>query len=98
MDYSVIVCQSIVRRYLCRNKILIPSSQYQSKEWRKSRDWYINGKKNECELYQRHIVNKIIKPFTCTKTNVRINTRTYELTECQPMKQMNLNGLKILMV
>lgn len=29
------------------------SSKEQTKDWRKSQDWYINGKKNECELYQK---------------------------------------------
>ena len=30
---------------------LIPSKQ-QTKEWRKTQEWYINGKHSECEKYQ----------------------------------------------
>lgn len=29
------------------------SSKDQTKEWRKNQEWYINGKKNECELFQK---------------------------------------------
>lgn len=40
--------------------------------WRKNRAWYINGKSNECEKYQLHIIEKIIK-IKIDKTNDRIN-------------------------
>lgn len=41
--------------------ICIPSSSFQTKEWRKSQIWYQNGKHNECEIYQIILIEKIIK-------------------------------------
>lgn len=37
------------------------SSKDQTKEWRKNQDWYINGKKNECELYQKRQFQEIVQ-------------------------------------
>ncbi len=39
-------------RLVLNMKILITGSQYQTKDWRKARTWYDNGKRNECEKYQ----------------------------------------------
>ena len=39
----------------------IVKSSLQTKNWRKSQAWYINGKTNECEKYQRTIIETIIK-------------------------------------
>lgn len=71
---QIIIIQKYIRRYLVRKIILIPSSYYQTKEWRKTRSWYINGKSNECEKYQiilieQMLINKLIK------TNDRINMK-----------------------
>jgi len=44
--------------------INIISSEYQTKQWRKDQDWYINGKKNECELQERkQFENIILQPL-----------------------------------
>ena len=34
----------------------ITISKEQTKIWRKAQSWYINGKKNECDIYQRKII------------------------------------------
>jgi hypothetical protein len=75
-------------------------SKYQTKEWRKSQPWYHGGKKNECEKYQREILDDFFsmkfndiqsKKTICSKTNYRLNTRTLELKEItNPLK--NLDG------
>jgi hypothetical protein len=49
---------------------LTPAKE-QTKLWRKSQVWYFSGKKNECELYQRELIEKIISN-KCKKTNDRI--------------------------
>jgi len=61
-----------------RKQVLIPSSYYQTKIWRKNRKWYKTGKSNECEKYQIRILEKIIK-LKPNKTNQRINSETYEI-------------------
>ena len=60
------------------NKNLYTGSKYQTKEWRKNQIWYKTGKKNECELYQREIIQKITKK-KCKKTNLRINIENYSI-------------------
>jgi hypothetical protein len=60
-----------------KNNNIVPSKQ-QTKEWRKQQDWYKNGKSNECEKYQRNIVENITDA-KCKKTNTRINARTFQL-------------------
>ena len=69
------------------DNIIIQQSQNQNKEWRQSQKWYRNGKHNECEYYQRNIIEKITKE-ECIKTNYRINTITKEMKiERCPMKK-----------
>ena len=41
---QIINIQKYVRRFLIQKHILIPSSFYQTKDWRKNRQWYKNGK------------------------------------------------------
>ena len=36
------------------------SSEFQTKDWRKSQKWYIDGRRNECEIYQKKEIEKII--------------------------------------
>ena len=43
---QIITIQKYVRKYLIQKHILIPSSFYQTKNWRKNRKWYNNGKSN----------------------------------------------------
>ena len=50
----------------------IKPSNIQTKDWRKEQEWYINGKKNECEIYQRNKVQEIIGK-NIIKTNKRFN-------------------------
>lgn len=47
------------------------SAEEQTKQWRKLQKWYFSGKKNECEIYQRELIEKIINN-KCLKTNDRI--------------------------
>lgn len=81
MDISkIVIIQKYIRGYLQRRKILIPSSIYQTKQWRKLQKWYRNGKHNECETYQINIVEEIIKT-SLLKTHDRIYIETYEVLE-----------------
>ena len=72
-----------------KNKIEIISSEFQTKKWRKNEEWYINGKYNECEIYQRKLVEKITN-CKCGKTDMRINRVSKEMTEKRyPMKEID---------
>ena len=74
----IIIIQKYVRRYLIRKQILIPSSYYQTKTWRKNRKWYKDGKSNECEKYQISLIEEIIG-LKLKKTDDRINMETNEI-------------------
>lgn len=73
---QIIIIQKYIKGYLVRKNFLIPLSYYQTKQWR--RNWYINGKSNECEKYQIYLIEKIIKE-KLNKTNDRINMETNEI-------------------
>ena len=61
---QILIIQKYIRGYLTRKYILIPSSFYQTKDWRKNRNWYKNGKSNECEKYQINLIERIsLTPF-----------------------------------
>lgn len=75
---SIIIFQKYIRGFLVRKKCLIPDACYQTKNWRKNQIWYNNGKSNECENYQRNIIEKITNT-KCSKTKYRINTINNEL-------------------
>ena len=75
---QIITIQKYIRGYLTRKHILIPSSFYQTKDWRKNRKWYKNGKSNECEKYQIILIEKIIV-IKLIKTNDRINIETNKI-------------------
>ena len=84
---KIIVIQRYYRGYLVRKNLLIPSSYYQTKDWRKNRKWYKNGKSNECEKYQIDLIEKLIK-LKLNKTNDRINMETNEIiSNSNPMKK-----------
>lgn len=51
---------------------MLISSRLQTKKWRKVQPWYLNGKKNECEIYQRKTLEDILK-LNIKKTNLRLN-------------------------
>jgi hypothetical protein len=84
---KIIIIQKLIRGFLIRKIIIIPSSFYQTKQWRKSRKWYRNGKHNECEIYQKKIVEKILCN-NLEKTNERINI---EIGEISIMNNPNRN-------
>ena len=77
---KIIIIQKYVRRFLIKKQILIPSSYYQTKIWRKNRKWYNNGKSNECEKYQINLIENIIKN-KIIKTNERINIETNDIVD-----------------
>jgi hypothetical protein len=77
---SAVVIQKWIRRFLVKRKVLIPSSYYQTKKWRKNRKWYKNGKSNECEIYQRKMIEKITDS-KCPKTKYRLHIENNELIE-----------------
>lgn len=65
---------------ILNNGYNITKSINQTKEWRKLQDWYKGGKKNECETYQKELINLITKDFTkFNKTNLRLNKETYQI-------------------
>jgi len=84
------IIQKYTRGYIIRTKILVPSSYYQTKQWRKNREWYKNGKSNECEKYQINLIENIIR-IKLNKTFDRINTETNEICSIRsPM--INIDG------
>lgn len=86
---EIIIIQKYIRRFLIMKKILIPSSYYQTKHWRKARNWYNNGKSNECEKYQLKNIEKIIN-LDIEKTNERINIETLKIiNKRNPLKENN---------
>jgi hypothetical protein len=86
---SAIIIQKNIKKWLIKRKILIPSSFYQTKTWRKNRNWYKNGKFNECEKYQINLIEKILKN-KISKTPDRINIETLEI--CSINHPMLLNN------
>jgi hypothetical protein len=67
----------------------IIKSSLQTKNWRKSQLWYVNSKKNECELFQRKIIESIIN-IPCSKTNDRLYMETSIIVSLlHPLKQSN---------
>ena len=75
---QITTIQKYIRGYLTRKYILIPSSFYQTKNWRKNRSWYKTGKSNECEKYQISLIEKICN-LKLLKTFDRINMSTIEI-------------------
>ena len=75
---QITTIQKYIRGYLTRKYILIPSSFYQTKNWRKNRTWYKTGKSNECEKYQISLIEKICN-LKLLKTFDRINMSTIEI-------------------
>ena len=60
-----IIIQKKYKKYYYSKRIDIPKSNKHTKQWRQKQEWYTNGKKNECEIYQRNNVENITKktPF-----------------------------------
>lgn len=81
--------EEVVRKPIDKGllKKKITPSRLQNKDWRKSQEWYENGKRNECEIYQRKLIEEITGE-SCPKTSERINSETYELRVLRyPMKR-----------
>lgn len=76
---KIIKIQKWYRGCRSRKLILIPSSYYQTKIWRKNQKWYISGKYNECEKYQINMIEQILK-IKLAKTDDRINIETFKLS------------------
>lgn len=71
------------------NTDLIISSKLQTKDWRKSRTWYKNGKSNECENYQKNLIKQLLD-YNLTNTNERFNIETNEIiSNTNPNKNIN---------
>lgn len=67
----------------------IVNSCYQTKKWRMSQNWYINGKHNECEKYQIGVAELLLGQ-KINKTYERINMSTKELVKMvHPLKNNN---------
>jgi hypothetical protein len=75
---SITKIQALVRGKIVRKTILIPSSKYQTKIWRKNQVWYKNGKSNECEIQQLELINKITGKVH-ERTFDRINISDYSI-------------------
>ena len=61
-------------------------AEYQTKKWRNIQKWYKNGKHNECEIFQKKIIEEITKN-KCIKTNERINIEKMDiLLKTTPLK------------
>lgn len=101
-DIAIIIIEKYARKYIVEKFILIPPSFYQTKNWRKARKWYNNGKSNECEKYQIELIEKITGTILM-KTYHRIYMKTYEIINIiHPLKQSdgyeyteNFDGLLI---
>ena len=64
---------------------MVISSKKQTSLWRSLQKWYINGKHNECEKYQKKIIKRITT-FPCEKTFKRINYRNYNFKSIKQPK------------
>ena len=76
----IIIIQKYLRRYLLNKKFILVQSNYQTKIWRKNRKWYKNGKSNECEKYQKNIIENIIN-LKILLTHDRLNIENIEIKE-----------------
>jgi hypothetical protein len=57
---------------------IIPSNQ-QTKEWRLQQNWYLNGKKNECEIFQKMCLEQITGHNLPNSTHLRLHFPTKDL-------------------
>ena len=94
MTDSIIKIQSLFKGYSFRKRILIPPSSYQTKLWRQKQKWYRGGKHNECELYQRDLIEKITK-LPCNKSDKRFNiyNKLHKLWRTYYKYRVNIGGV-----
>jgi hypothetical protein len=58
----------------------------QTAAWRAAQTWYHGGRRNECEQYQRTLIETITGQL-CLKTHMRINASSHVLKKCiSPMR------------
>jgi hypothetical protein len=80
--------RNLFTKYLINKNVLIVSSKYQTKQWRKNQVWYISGKKNECEKYQIKQIEQIIDN-KLNRTDDRINIELLEIIQKRtPLKDI----------
>ena len=90
MNKKILILQSYIKRYLIHNKQIKLSSEYQTKNWRKSQLWYDNGKRNECEIFQKKQIEIIVnKPLLLTKERINKEKSKIEIIN---NKLTNLNN------
>jgi hypothetical protein len=70
----------------------ITPSKDQTKNWRNEQPWYTNGKRNECEIYQRNILSAIVEK-KIEKNNHRFNKET-NIFEHMPHPNIERNGFE----
>ncbi len=74
----------LIKRRLLRMKIT--PSRLQTKDWRTTQPWYVDGRRNECEMYQRGLVEEITNIQCSKNTGWRINMETNNIQyEPRPM-------------
>jgi hypothetical protein len=87
----------LINKFLTFKSVCIVPSYLQTKDWRKKQKWYINGKHNECETYQKSLLLNIITKSNIKelyfKTYERINLENYEITIMKNPLNEN-NGLE----
>lgn len=67
--------------------ITIESSELQTKKWRKEQEWYVNGKSNECEIYQRNLLENIMKcKIQKSKYRFNMENNSFEQVTCPNTK------------
>lgn len=65
----------------------VVKSIFQDKKWRLTQKWYINGKRNECEKYQKQVLSEHIKYEIKFNTKERINIRSLKIIKIdKPLK------------
>lgn len=80
---------------IVRNIILtdIVKSGNQTKKWRNTQEWYINGKHNECEIFQQEQVNIIVSREIKWNTNIRIYMPSVEMKRKKKVLELD-DGLE----
>lgn len=69
---------SFCNNYLHSELKIIPAL-LQTKQWRKNQPWYTNGKKTECEKFQKKIIEKIINTPIKKHLNIRFKRNNFQL-------------------
>lgn len=65
---------------------IVPSSE-QTKLWRHQQSWYLNGKQNECELFQKKCIEQITGMSMSCSTHLRLHFPTKELRHVRNLNE-----------